>query len=142
MCITAAPIIGEASRWSSSSRVIVDASPSQPISCCQKSRVIIGVSVRESRHEEGGSDSRWSSGDRVAIDTAPSQPSSHVSAIKESLLRHNSEMKNVKPSTVKRMSINARHPSSWSKSKLVVNISPFRCSGEQISPRRTHALSA
>jgi hypothetical protein len=141
MCITAAPIIGEASRWSSSSRVIVDASPSQPTSCCQKSRVIIGVSVRESRHEEGGSDSRWSSGDRVAIDTAPSQPSSRISAINESI-RHNTKMKHVKPSTVKIPSPNVLQPSSWSKSKLVVNISPFRCSGEQLSARRTHALSA
>jgi hypothetical protein len=82
------------SRWSSSARVIVDRSPSQPLSCCQMSRGSGNVSVKESHDEDRSgqsdsksrsrlgstvgrlqdSDSRWSSSYRAAFDMAPSEP--------------------------------------------------------------------
>jgi hypothetical protein len=131
MCIIAAPILGKYSRWSSNSRVIDDVPPSQPL------------------HED--SDPRWSSGDQVATDKAPSQPParrrmilgpSRVSAINESL-RHPTEMKNVKRITVKITSPDVRHPSSWSKPKLVVSdLSRFRCFDEELPrPMQAHACS-
>jgi hypothetical protein len=82
------------SRWSSSARVIVDRSPSQPLSCCQMSIRSGNVSVKESHDEDRSgqsdskslsrlsstvgrpqdSDSRWSSSYRAAFDMAPSEP--------------------------------------------------------------------
>jgi hypothetical protein len=165
MCIIAASILEEGSRWSSNSRVIVDVPPSQPLR---------------------DSDSRWNSGDQVAIDRAPSQPlarhrmllePSRVSATNESL-RHSTETRSTikinrwnsggqvainrapsqplarrrmllvetkQRSTIKITSPDVYHTtSSWSMSKLVVSDSSrFRCFGEQVAPMtHTHARSA
>ena len=132
MCIIEAPILKEGSRWSSNSRVIDDVPPSQPL------------------HDS--SDSRWTSIDQVFIDRAPSQPvarcrmileASRVSAINESLSPP-TEKKNSKRSTVKITSPDVRHPSSWSKSKLLLVSDSSRCRrfGEQLPPMTVHARSA
>jgi hypothetical protein len=156
------------SRWNSSSRIIVDRSPSQLLSCRRMGRgPSSAVSVKESHHEDRStvgrlqdSDSRWSSGDRAAFDTSPSQPlarrrmvlgPSRVSAFKESL-EHTVEMKNL---TLPALSISQQAssshshtsmPSSYSKSKLDVSVFPrFRTFGEELPvlpPRRRHATSA
>jgi hypothetical protein len=77
------------SRWSSSSRVIADRPPSQPLSRRQVSEVPSSSSVKES-HEDPcvgdahrresaveqlqPSDSKWTSGSRVIADRPPLQP--------------------------------------------------------------------
>ena len=129
MSIIAAPMLRESSRWSSNSRVIDDVPPSQPL------------------HDSG--DSRWTS---VCIDRAPSQPiarcrmilePSHVSAIINESPRPPTELKSVKRSTVQITSPDVRHPSSGSKSKLLVNDSSrSRRFGEQLLPMTAYACSA
>lgn len=78
MRIIAAPTLGEGSRWSSSSLVIVDRPPSQPLRDTSDSRWSsvdqVAIDTAPSQPLRHTSDSRWGSVDQVAIDTAPSQP--------------------------------------------------------------------
>jgi hypothetical protein len=77
------------SRWSSSSRVIVDTPPSQPPSLEQMSGSPSSGSEKESHHEDPGaggfqrgsaferpqrSNSKWTSGSEVITDSPPLQP--------------------------------------------------------------------
>jgi hypothetical protein len=78
------------SRWSSSSRVITDRPPSQPLSCRQMSGGPSGGSVKESHKDPGmgdaphrrqsaverpqPSESKWTSGSGIIADRPPVQP--------------------------------------------------------------------
>jgi hypothetical protein len=89
------------SRWISSSRVITDKPPSQPLSPRRlMSRRPRSGSVEESQHKDPGtvdsqggslhgrlqrSNSKWASGSGVIIDSPPLQPLSHRGASIESL---------------------------------------------------------
>ncbi len=80
------------SRWNSSSRVIVDKPPSQPLSRKQTNGSSSNGSLKESHHKGPFANSKWTSGSGVVADSPPLQPlsrrGSSVRRLSRYLIRH------------------------------------------------------